>query len=920
MSQLSLLPIEKKLSIEDKIKLQERALSKIPYIPFDKQNKRDSMPLLLDHQVENCHKAEVRFWEQNEKAMMFTDDTGTGKTITGLSIVKTAQRRGINDVLIIVPTDSVARVWITDGRLFGLSILQLETIKDAGRIGTIVVTTYANYRQNKALIERARVKPFGLVLYDESHKLITNQQGADTDALAAHKQVTYSMIYSKIVDRPRWKELYKQTKVVFLSATPFSYHKNLIYADGYLFTICDDKDTAEERKKAYQEFFVKRFGYRILNGKLTEPDASVDVGKLERDFHTWLTEKGCISSTRIKLDMDYSREFFLVDDSLGFMIDEGYRVASDMNQFMVLPQVIQRRFSYLLTSQLLECIKAKLVIDRVNMHLAMGRKVVIFHSFNNSLPKHPFRFDDDSLFAGLDKGVAKREIEMFNKKYPQYINLDLSGLKSPIQTFKEAFPTAVYFNGEVPAPKRVHAKTLFNKDGSGIDLIVCQTDAAKEGNSFHDTTGKHQRVLINLGLPIKPADASQTEGRIYRIGQMSNAIVEYPVTHLLFEKVTFAQKINERIKTVENLAWGLQARNLKETFKEGYKNPITTNPHDGQGIGGRERDFQYDSINSWEMAKDMYRARADRDEKTVRKEGADYVATPEPLGMKIAEWLCAHGGEKLLEPSAGHGAIARFFPDNTENKFMEINYSLKGDLSINTFGYILPGKFEELNKINKFDGIAMFSSLDEHTAWVHLNKSIVHTAERSRIIVIVPHTMDTVAYLNHTMSNNRYMHLIAKMSLPPCVFERAGNAKTVLFIMDRHEVSNYRGNPDDVQTHDFGKITDIDTFFEEIKDVTVPKRASVQRDLAPVQKPIEIRKLSDRCEVVSTYHTKNMYQIWVVKLNTTLRQREFTQVNKVAESLKGRFSKYHDDRVPQGFLFRNPAQAQQLKNYINALH
>lgn len=58
----------------------------------------------------------------------------------------------------------------------------------------------------------------------------------------------------------------------------------------------------------------------------------------------------------------------------------------------------------------------------------------------------------------------------------------------------------------------------------------------------------------------------------------------------------------------------------------------------------------------------------------------DYFATPEPLGLKMVEWADASTGDAMLEPSAGHGAIARWFPEDTRNTFVEPSRELSVQL------------------------------------------------------------------------------------------------------------------------------------------------------------------------------------------------------------------------------------------------
>lgn len=946
------------MTIEEKIKLQARALRNTAFIPLDKTNVENSMPLLLPHQVENVYKAEYRFLNPPgtvacgdntidgvNKGFLFTDGTGTGKTYTGLGIIKRAELRGITDVLVVVPTDAKVKDWQIEAKFFHLYLYQLKDMKDAGGIGTMVITTYANFRGNKALLMRAAKKPFGLVIYDESHKIVSNEGGDSTDVDMTHKIITNSPTqswlkalqkYKPYIDRdmlsrrmltPQTEALVKaeqqrlidSTKVVFLSATPFSYHKNLTYADGYLFTI--KEGIIEGAMDAYNYFFCHHFGYRIRVGRLCVPDAEIDQGMLERQFHTKLTRAGAISSTRLKLEKDYSREFVLVDDAIGNLIDEGYKIASDKNTYKYLPDLVKLKFTGHYEAQLLEALKARKVIPRIQEHLSLGRKVVIFHTYNHSFPSHPFDFSDTKLWpADVAWPKVQAEIQAFNTKYPQFAKLDMSGLKNPIDTIRDAFgDKVVMFNGTVSAKERTIIKRKFNDDNSGVDIILVQMEAGKEGISLHDISGIHQRGLLCLGLPIKPTDSIQLEGRIYRIGQMSDAVIEYPVLHLNFEKIAFATKINERAKTAENLAFGEQARNLKDAFKEGYKTPTIDPPSLTQGTGSRDADFVFDAIDPWTMAIKLYINRGKRSAKTKEREGKDYFATPEPIGLKMVEWLYSKPNDNLLEPSAGHGAIGRFFPENTNRKYIEPSYDLRADLAINTSGQVIHGYFEDHHIINKYDGIAMNPPFgtNSKTAMEHLVKALGHLSNGGRVIAIVPDGPSMESRLENywKSEDSEGRVLTGRIKLPSVTFERAGTVvNTQLLIIDFHMNQDVLKRLPSLKEYNFRHIEDINQLFKELKDLEMPKRLKAEASF----KSQFVGGRVSKAVMVTGKHTKLKYPIWTVKLVFTPSAQEFETINIRCRKLGGWYSDYAQNKAVPGFIFKVPEPANELLAFINS--
>ena len=191
-----------------------------------------------------------------------------------------------------------------------------------------MVTTFANFGQNKSLVH----KHWDLILIDEAHTLSQSSDGKATAALNKLRALTghlhgfsewfedkfadqmpieeldedgketeqYLSAYNKMqilrneqrkIWNLNWKHQKSKVKVVFLSATPFSYHFSLDWAEGYLFdymspsvSVDDQGNLAEGFSKAREHFYMGNLGYRKRYGKLTRPEAKVDTGVLERQF------------------------------------------------------------------------------------------------------------------------------------------------------------------------------------------------------------------------------------------------------------------------------------------------------------------------------------------------------------------------------------------------------------------------------------------------------------------------------------------------------------------------------------------------------------------------------------------------------------------------------------------------------------
>lgn len=269
----------------------------------------------------------------------------------------------------------------------------------------------------------------------------------------------------------------------------------------------------------------------------------------------------------------------------------------------------------------------------------MGRKVILFHSFNNSIPTHPFRAEtylEEARELNGDTRAFEAEFARFAAQYPHLVRIRMGDMSRSLEVLAREFGAeAGFVNGEVSGSKVRAAIKAFNTDHSPVNLLVAQMEKAKEGVSLHDTTGVHQRVVMTVALPVKPTDAIQSEGRAYRVGLASNAITEYIVLHTGMERYAFGSKINQRVSTAENLALGSQARSLKDRFRDGYLNATTNEPGENQGLGGKAADYATETMSRFDQAKTYYFGRQKRHPPTRAPKAR--TTTPRP-SRSVSRW------------------------------------------------------------------------------------------------------------------------------------------------------------------------------------------------------------------------------------------------------------------------------------------
>jgi hypothetical protein len=794
----------------------QREAESIGVIENDADNIRATLPMLLEKQQDDVIFAERRLTLEDGYGVLFTNGTGTGKTFTGLGVIKRFVKQGRTNILVLAPNDAVIEAWVRSGPALGLNITRLRDTQDAGT--GVSVTTYANLRENNALVKRR----WDLLVGDESQNLSSNADGEITStglafqALTLHPDGAYqrtrmkfpelaremdelqaeeaAAVKAKDVPRinaaaqklaPLIKRFNAEQEIVrveiadaqgrtrpralFLSATPFSYEKSVRFYNGYLYDW--SKDYVERggynQPSPYGAFMVRHFGYRMRYGKLTEPAKEVNRGLMQRAFNAWLKREAVLSGRMLDSDFDYDRRFVVANSQIGMRIDEAFAWFSEQDEAalaerLVMPDdsdevikigpaakvagalrrvraALAKKFDYHSRIRLLEALKAEAAVDYIQGHLDLGRKVVVFHDRIQGQTFDPFNLQ----FDGEENPVEDQVYEIWRREFTDLADYNWNLLKRPIEVMTEAFgnQTAV-MNGTVPKKRRQQILDRFNDDNADPMVMVVQSDM-DAGWSGHDTSGKYPRVVINFGLPVRPAKSIQQEGRIYRVGQASNAMFRYFNTRTNWERTAFAQTIAQRASAVENMAMGEEARGLMDSYIEAFEDTNDWPPgFEGEGTGGKERDRQAAQLLSeWDRAKSLYWSQLAKTSRTKAQEGTDYFATPEPIGLKMVEWGDARLGETMAEPSAGHGAIARWFPEDMNSWAVEKFDELSSRLALAYFGKIHRGPFENVHAVNKADVMAMNPpyGVGGKLAYEHLTKAYNdHLQLGGRIVALMP--------------------------------------------------------------------------------------------------------------------------------------------------------------------------------------
>ena len=927
-----------KLSIEEKVKLQKKA-EKIDVKVGDRLNIRETLPFLLPKQQDDVLKAEVQFFDKSHndelhaygKGYMFTNGTGTGKTYTGLGIAKRFIKQGKGRILIVTAQESKIEDFIRDAKNLGINATMLANTNTKGK--GVVVTQYANFYQNYKLLEDT----FDLIIYDESHKIMENQQGDETSRLIMHNmmcnrdaqqvllrqaqstplfvegrellarsqelrkliakasaeeltekeqerirefggvasmQVQLNSINQDIERVEREKDEYisnllqdeeklaeaeeiaKKTKVVFLSATPFNTALNLDYAEGYIFSYPDRPqrgtyETFEQRERRRGAFIMERFPsshYRSRNGyvsrlrdvNITDP---VSASEEEIRYSDYLQNTlNTMSGRQLDSPYDYSREFPRLDHPIAQFVN---RAISALNgKYRALQPHFDFLYDYNKFTAFMEIIKTEAVIPRIKEHLKFGRKVAIYHrriSINESIANP---FTNSLRAASADPAISESLIQQFINEFAQLLSMEQNiDWSFPNDKIMRAFATeeekeayrkelrdwqakgakgkapilksakVAQFNGTISQKEKNRARDMFNDDNSSCNVIICQVASAKEGIDLHDKTSKHQRVLMQLSLPQSPIEFIQVEGRIYRIGSKTDAIFEYPIVGIDRELAEFATRINGRSETEENLSLGTNSRGLRESIARAALSnrviPVTTE----MGKGGKvldSRKEQHRTIYD-EAITNFYNWN-----KGKAADGFGTTEIPDPLGFKMIEWLGLENGDRLLVPFGGRGTVVAYHNAKTKLTAYEADQELYAELLLRYGGYgreFINDDFHNIANFKKYDGAILKTDDVEQDV-----DMIFRRLEISGRAIVVTKQPINIRHLSNRVS--------CEIKLPKCVF---GEDAYVSFVEEQNNATK--------QSIDISSVPNMDSFFEELRVLDVPKR-QINR-LAKILKKVE---------------------------------------------------------------------------------
>ena len=578
-------------------------------------------------------------FDRGRGAFVLAGGTGTGKTFVIAAAIREMRESGYQGRVL----------WVT------VNQNQIEQAKrDTAdyELGNVEYTTYAS-------LSRGNVPdPGGVVVFDESHRI----KNTDSNAGEAGAEIIHSSRFA-----------------LFASATPFSNPVELeylsptgIFSEWGGFTNFAIAHGASVRK------YINAQGKEVRTVYWT--DGNKQGGRQAREY---LLGTGLMSQRLIKLDeFGVEARFHNVGsgehqgagksyETIYEQVDAAYWRAIDMankdGQQNAVNVLRLHRVNAL--KRVLESSKVDAAIERTEHHLNddPNKQVVIFTETKSS---RSLDFQGDPYVAleelrrweKMDKEAAP---EPPYKYYDVFLAIaldeqDLLGITLPsvVEEIQKHFgeENVGIFTGAVTSTQARKNREAWE---AGEQRILVATMAkGGTGLSLHDTVGDKPRAQININLPWTAAEIDQVSGRTARYGMKSPAVLEWLFNPELAQEAMLRERVGRRL---QDLGAVVQGRDLKsaETLVDREATEADTvdvSQHDldleqqgDKAASERNRDV-------YDLAEQLERARRPTSEFSQH---ADFFATPYPLAAAMARILQAARGETVLEPSVGHGQIAR---------------------------------------------------------------------------------------------------------------------------------------------------------------------------------------------------------------------------------------------------------------------
>lgn len=160
-------------------------------------------------------------------------------------------------------------------------------------------------------------------------------------------------------------------------------------------------------------------------------------------------------------------------------------------------------------------------------------------------------------------------------------------------------------------------------------------------------------------------------------------------------------------------------------------------------------------VLSYDDAVALYKMRIAQPPINLKHLDLGFFPTPEFVAWKMIELAKIKSTDILLEPSAGTGNIARFFPTENKATLIEPSKKLSSQIPPCENHTIINTLFEGFSILNKFDVIIMNPPFGKKSdkALSHFKKAMMHLKPDGRLILLAPASGTMRAIVSGCLSN-----------------------------------------------------------------------------------------------------------------------------------------------------------------------
>lgn len=145
-------------------------------------------------------------------------------------------------------------------------------------------------------------------------------------------------------------------------------------------------------------------------------------------------------------------------------------------------------------------------------------------------------------------------------------------------------------------------------------------------------------------------------------------------------------------------------------------------------------------VLSYDDAVALYKMRIAQPPINLKHLDLGFFPTPEFVAWKMIELAKIKPTDTLLEPSAGTGNLARFFPPENKATLIEMSKKLSSKIPYCENHTIINTLFEGFSILNKYDVIIMNPPFGKKSdkALSHFKKAMMHLKPDGRLILLAP--------------------------------------------------------------------------------------------------------------------------------------------------------------------------------------